>query len=167
MPGPLSDMGAEFHAIAKSKGWWDDPARAHASDTISAAVASQIEKWGAFISPNDYRRDVIRQVIHEAVVATWPARNVGELMMLLVSEVAEAFEEYRSGNFDKIYYPDHDPSFGPAAGRKPEGGAIELADLIIRLTEMAAQRGMNLDEAVRIKAEYNKGRSHRHGGKLA
>lgn len=161
--GPLGAMGAVFHKTAKIKGWWDDPQRAAAAQTISDEVIAQLEEWGTFISPNDYRRAAVRQIISQEVALAWPARNVGELMMLLVSEVAEAFEEYRSGHFDEIYYVDQSidqPS-------KPEGGAIELADLIIRLTEMAAQRGMNLDEAVRIKASYNETRSHRHGGKLA
>lgn len=155
---PLNHMGTEFHATAISKGWWDPPAEMiEATEVAIIRVDKLLEAWGVYISEGDIRRTLIRATITDALVATWPKRNVGELLMLCVSELAEAFEEYRIGKFDEVYV---------AAG-KPEGGPIELADAIIRITEMAAERGMDLDEAVRHKAAFNKSRPHRHGGKLA
>lgn len=49
-------------------------------------------------------------------------RNTGEMLMLIISELAEALEEHRDGR-EVIYYVE---------GGKPEGTAIELADAVIR-----------------------------------
>lgn len=85
--------------------------------------------------------------------------NFGEKMMLIVSEVTEAFEHWRSGQ---------DPAevfYGP--GDKPDGVPIELADVMIRVLDLAAYYGMDLEEAIKIKMEYNASRPYKHGGKLA
>ena len=42
---------------------------------------------------------------------------------------------------------------------------IEMADVIIRLMDWAAQDGYRLAEAIVAKARYNQTRSYRHGGK--
>lgn len=39
----------------------------------------------------------------------------------------------------------------------------EFADVFIRLVDLAAQRGVNLDKAVALKMEVNAGRGHKHG----
>jgi hypothetical protein len=48
---------------------------------------------------------------------------------------------------------------------KPEGIPIELADCIIRIFDYCGKEGINIEEAIRIKHEYNKTRPYRHGGK--
>lgn len=43
----------------------------------------------------------------------------------------------------------------------------ECADLIIRTTQFMRRFGVkNIEECIHIKNEYNKSRSHKHGGKL-
>lgn len=42
----------------------------------------------------------------------------------------------------------------------------ELADIIIRVCDLAVTLGVNLPEVVKAKHEINKTRPHRHGGKL-
>jgi NTP pyrophosphatase (non-canonical NTP hydrolase) len=67
-------------------------------------------------------------------------------LMLLVSEVAEAFEAHANG--DRANF------------------AEELADVQIRLLDTAFGLGIDLDAEVAKKLEKNRGRGFRHGGKL-
>ena len=85
-------------------------------------------------------------------------RNVGEALMLVVTEVAEAMEEVRVGRMG---------TYRDALTGKPEGFEIEIADILIRLFDLAGYLKIDLDEAVRQKIAYNRTRPVRHGGKLA
>lgn len=69
-------------------------------------------------------------------------RNKGEMLMLIVSEVAEAMEGERKDLMD-----DHLPH------RKMS--EVELADALIRIFDYAGAYNMDLDGAVREKREYN------------
>ena len=85
-------------------------------------------------------------------------RAIPEILCLIHSEVSEALEEYRDGHeIDEIRIVDG----------KPEGFPVEIADVFIRLFDMCGHIGINIEDAIRMKIEYNKGRSHRHGGKKA
>lgn len=79
-----------------------------------------------------------------------------EYHMLMVSEIAEAAEEVRKGTAPIYYRP---------GGKKPGGEAIELADAMIRILSYCEYRGWDIEEAMRIKHEYNKTRAYMHGGK--
>jgi NTP pyrophosphatase (non-canonical NTP hydrolase) len=84
-------------------------------------------------------------------------RSEAEFLMLIASEVFEAFEDVRNhkpGIYTNIDTPE-----------KPEGVAVELADTIIRCLDYAEYRGWNMEEIIQKKHEYNKTRSIRHNGK--
>jgi NTP pyrophosphatase (non-canonical NTP hydrolase) len=82
-----------------------------------------------------------------------------EKMLLLVSEVSEALEEFRDHRgLREIYY-------NPEAPKKPEGIPIELADVAIRLLDFCEANGIDLEEAIAEKHAYNLTRPFRHGGK--
>lgn len=82
-----------------------------------------------------------------------------ECLMLIVSELSEAVEEYRNNRkFDEIYTK--------VGSNKIEGIPVEMADVVIRIFDTCEQFGINLEEALLIKSEYNKTRDYRHGGKL-
>ena len=130
--------------------------------------------------------------VHENAVAHgwWEEeRGLPEILMLCVSELAEALEEYRSGR-PLLYYPCNaggvcvddrgeegvtcgsrvrvagDPETAcNARSKKPEGVAVELADCVIRILDYCGHAGIDIEEAIRIKHEYNKSRPYRHGGK--
>ena len=87
-------------------------------------------------------------------------RNTGELLALIHSEVSEALEEYRNGRMKVASRPIGDIS-------KPEGFVTELADIIIRVADLAEAYGYDLDVAVGEKMAYNRTRPYRHGGNLA
>jgi NTP pyrophosphatase (non-canonical NTP hydrolase) len=69
-------------------------------------------------------------------------RNVGELLMLVVSEVSEAMEGHRKGLMDDKL--PHRTMF-----------EVELADVFIRIFDIAGAHKLDLDGAVREKLAYN------------
>lgn len=83
-------------------------------------------------------------------------RSFGEIIALCHSELSEALEEYRNGKHN-LYYSGYD---------KPEGVAVEMADCIIRILDWCGKEGVDIEEIIRIKHEYNKTRPYRHGGKV-
>jgi NTP pyrophosphatase (non-canonical NTP hydrolase) len=72
--------------------------------------------------------------------------KVPAMLALITSEVSEALEGFRNG--DRANFEE------------------ELADVVIRVLDMATGLGIDLDAAVRAKLERNRRRGFRHGGKL-
>ena len=103
--------------------------------------------------------------IHKlAVTKGWweEEREFGTLLMLCVSELAEALEEYRAGHDPTYIY--HEPAEDGFI--KPEGIPIELADTIIRIFDMCGYYGIDIERAIGTKVQHNINRAYRHGGKV-
>lgn len=73
-------------------------------------------------------------------------RNVGEALMLIVSEVAEAMEGHRKNLTD-----DHLPQYPMLT--------VELADAIVRICDLAGGLRMSLGRALADKLRYNRNRA--------
>lgn len=73
-------------------------------------------------------------------------RNFGEVLMLMVSELAEALEADRKGLMDDKL-PDRD------------GREVELADCVIRIFDTAAALGLDVPGAIIEKNRYNRQRA--------
>lgn len=109
----------------------------------------------------------------------WPpvGRNMGEMLMLAVSELAEALEEHRDGHPNVWFQhkaecawfgvlPDlatEEKPKGCACQPKPEGTAVELADNIIRSLDTLRSLNVDIDHVVRLKMDYNASRPFKHG----
>ena len=129
--------------------------------------------------------DALAARIHQTAVdhGFWDKdRNLGEMLMLVCSELAECLEEDRERRAHVWFrHKDdcvHEPLnslqdlIGPAredctCNPKPEGALVEVADAIIRLFDtghdMASRTRYTLSEVMLIKMDYNDTRSHMHG----
>ena len=81
--------------------------------------------------------------------------NIPEKLMLIVSEVAEAMEGLRKDLMD-----DHIP--------EKTMFEMELADVLIRVCDLAGSQNINLGEAVALKLAYNASRAdHQLSNRIA
>lgn len=110
--------------------------------------------------------DEMQAHIHEWAVAKgwWEdlERPAGEIFMNIASEVSEAWEDWRVHGQLSDYWVDD-----ASGNAKPEGSAIELADVVIRIMDYLEHEGFSLQRLIATKMLYNHGRGYRHGGKHA
>lgn len=90
-----------------------------------------------------------------------PGTNTfGDYIALLHSEASEALEAFREYGLEdatEIVYGSRLP--------KPKGVGSELADVLIRLVDMADVFGIDLAQEYHRKVAYNATRAYQHGGK--
>ena len=128
--------------------------------------------------------ELAKEVHENAVAHGWWEKppTLPEALCLIHAELSEALEEYREGNpliYGTCALAAEDCKFsgvGDRVGRpgegegidgpcKPEGIAVELADVILRTLDLMAALGVDVDAVVMAKHKYNLGREYRHGGK--
>jgi NTP pyrophosphatase (non-canonical NTP hydrolase) len=81
-------------------------------------------------------------------------RQLPECIALMHSELSESLEEVRKPNARAFYLGEND---------KPEGWAVELADCIIRILDVAAYHKQDMQALVEMKMKYNETRPYKHG----
>lgn len=90
-----------------------------------------------------------KETHQNAVAHGWydgDTRGIPELLCLIHSEVSEALEAHRENDWD--------------------GFKEELADVAIRLFDMAEYLNIDLEAEIAKKHETNKARPYRHGNKV-
>lgn len=116
----LGNLAKLVHALARSKGWYDD-----ASETEDAFVERMCNN------------------LHD--------------------EVSELHEAWRGGRLRELC----DKHEKMAALGIPPLTCLEeeLADIVIRACDDAERLGIDIEDAVKRKHQFNESRPHRHGGK--
>ena len=128
--------------------------------------------------------ELAKEVHENAVAHGWWEKppTLPEALCLIHAELSEALEEYREGNpliYGTCALAAEDCKFSGVCDRvgrpgegegidgpcKPEGIAVELADVILRTLDPMAALGVDVDAVVMAKHKYNLGREYRHGGK--
>lgn len=96
-----------------------------------------------------------------------PNKNIGELLMLVVSELGEALEAHRKNRFANLK--------GLEAGITPSGKILtfehwvkdtfedELTDAVIRICDMCGYLNIDLEKHIELKMRYNETREYKHG----
>ena len=111
-------------------------------------------------------------------------KNTGEMLALIHSEVSEALECDRKDRYysncveeqkwfidgmaDKNYgYTFNDDNFFKEQfeNRVKDTFEDELADIMIRVMDLAAFKGVNLEKHIKAKMRYNSLRPYKHGKK--
>lgn len=110
----------------------------------------------------------------------WPEdnsqRNVGEMLMLIVSELGEAIEAHRKGRFTNwveylsqlkqwtLCIDDENSQFkNTFESCMKDTFEDEIADAVIRLFDLCGGLNIDLYQHIILKLEYNKTREKLHG----
>lgn len=149
----MKELQREVYEIAKAKGFHDR------DDDAPSAVEVELS-WitghiGALAADVEYAREHYDNAPDETLENDGDRQKIRILarLALVHSEIAEAADEV---NEAPIYF----------VNGKPEGYAIELADAVIRIMDTCEWLGVDLENAIRLKMEYNRGRPHMHGKKI-
>jgi NTP pyrophosphatase (non-canonical NTP hydrolase) len=118
----INELVQLAHENAKNKGFWED------YNFIESLVQVAVKT----------------NEVEDAINASSMVNNaVGNRLMLIVSEIAEAQEALRKGD--------------------EENFKEELADVAIRLADLCGGLNINLEEEIVKKMERNKQRPYKHG----
>jgi len=103
--------------------------------------------------------------------------NVGQTLMLVVSELSEALEAHRKDRNANLHFFEIDMNFNsdiiPFKERLKRSFEVnikdtfedEIADSFIRLFDLCGALNIDIDYHIKLKAEYNSLREYKHGKK--
>ncbi len=113
----------------------------------------------------DVHQNNIKKGFYEA------EKNIGEMLALIHSEVSEALEAdrkdlYCNANIEQILKEENDERFQERFQKDIKSSfEDELADIMIRVMDLAAFKQVDLEAHIKIKMRYNALRAYKHGKK--
>lgn len=144
----VNEAQQRIHSWAKEKGWTSD------LETVLDAC------WRDFAACAPESTGQVCDDCESSLRLT--AALVAEKLALIHSEVSEALEDLR-GAIHPCNLNDWTATDGNG---KPVGFASELADIHIRVWNLEAILGIDSEDSLRRKMDYNDTREYKHGGKL-
>jgi len=99
-------------------------------------------------------------------------RNLGEMLCLIHSEVSEALEAARKNYYSNIAEiklkgladENSDEKFKDVFTEfVKDTFEDELADVVIRVLDLCAFKGIDIESHIKAKMRYNEKRAHKHG----
>lgn len=151
----LTQIQADCHRIAREHGWWTTPEDKSVPvklALIHSEVSEALEEYRDAHPADDlakirYEFKATDRVPKDAVI-----RKAFGKMYAQIGD-GPSFEFDQTTAYDLGY------------DVKPIGFAIELADAMIRIMDLAGHLGIDLTAAITEKMAYNETRPLRHGGK--
>ncbi len=102
-------------------------------------------------------------------------KNIGEMLCLIHSEVSEALEADRKCKYANmeafeslmffVSYRDYERFKIAFKNDIASSFEDELADIMIRVMDLAAFKGIDLEKHIELKMKYNSLQEHKHGKK--
>lgn len=147
----INTLAERAYATAKAKGFWDDEdapsnttlALAWCAHSVISNVVDAIEN----LRRNEltYYSDIWRELANEQLVDWYIPHKIKLLskLALIVSEVGEAIKAVQKNDLSNM--------------------GEELADIIIRTLDVANRMGIDVDQAIEAKQQYNESRPAMHG----
>ena len=102
-------------------------------------------------------------------------QNIGQTLMLIVSELSEALEAHRKGrnaslegfynglNYMMDIHPEVERFKSSFITYIKDSFEDEIADSFIRLMDLVGGLGIDIDTHIELKRRYNATREHKHG----
>lgn len=153
----INELAQQAHATAVEKGWWgDDSAFPVKIALIHSETSEALEAWRESKDGDDWTTGSIKFDLSRA--GNWTMSVYGDDVMIHRRDMPDEILTWEQlENFLKIQGVPY----------APVGVPSELADIIIRVLDLAAAYGIDIGKAVVSKMEYNKSRPEKHGGKRA